>query len=77
MNGYWQRFQEARINRRRILARSAAAGAAFAAVGVVGCSSPVPAGTTTCTDVGGVPRGARAVFFYQVRCYCDAANEGP
>jgi ABC-type transport system substrate-binding protein len=37
MNGYWQQFQEARINRRRILARSAAAGAAFAAAGVVGC----------------------------------------
>jgi hypothetical protein len=46
------------------------------AVGVVGCAAPNPAGSSTCTDAGGVSR-APALRFYQVRAFCDALSEGP
>jgi len=31
----------------------------------------------SCTDLGAISRDAPAVFFYQVRAYCDALTEGP
>jgi hypothetical protein len=47
------------------------------AVPVTGCSVPAPATATACTDQGAVSRDAPTSFFYQVRTYCDASNEGP
>jgi len=47
------------------------------AIGVAGCAVPAPTATATCVDLGAIGRDAPAVFFYQVRAYCDDATEGP
>jgi hypothetical protein len=47
------------------------------AVAVAGCGVPSPSPAASCTDVGAVGRSSPAVFFYQVRVYCDPLNEGP
>ena len=47
------------------------------AIPVAGCAPPVSAATNACTDLGAVSRGTPALFFYQVRAFCDPASEGP
>jgi hypothetical protein len=47
------------------------------AIPVTGCAVPSPATATACTDQGAVSRDAPTAFFYQIRTYCDALNEGP
>ncbi len=46
------------------------------AIPVPGCAVPNPA-SGSCTDTGGVSRGAPSHVFYQVRDFCDATTEGP
>lgn len=43
----------------------------------LGCADPTPAPGPTCTDTGGVSRGAPTIFFYQVHSICAAGQEGP
>jgi hypothetical protein len=47
------------------------------AIPVAGCAVPSAATAAACTDQGAVSRNAPACFFYQIRTYCDASNEGP
>ncbi len=44
---------------------------------VAACAVPEPAGAPACIDRGAVSRAAPAVFFYQLRAYCDRNTEGP
>jgi hypothetical protein len=44
---------------------------------VAGCAVPSPATAAACTDQGAVSRDGPTSFFYQVRTYCDASDEGP